>query len=105
MELLVRLAIDKNRQAKIDDRMDPYTAIKSFFDHYATPYLEQFNSHTWRKTRYWCEEVEKSLLDHMEELQAIFNNWGRNSNSRGVAKYILLNDFISLMIEAEVGEM
>jgi hypothetical protein len=69
LEFLVRIAIERqgkrirNKGGGTDDR-HYFDAIKKFFEVYALAYFATFDSHTWRRQRYWTHDVELILIKH-----------------------------------------
>ena len=43
-------------------------------NHYI-PYIKNFEYHTWRKERYYNEQVDNFFKAHMPILDAVFKSW------------------------------
>ena len=55
--------------------MSAIEGVKLFYEQYLSGPLGKYNSHKWRRERYWNEECDTVVKNNVETLRDIFNFW------------------------------
>jgi hypothetical protein len=66
------------------------------------PYFSQFDSHKWRKSICWKEDIDLTLKQNLTGLRDVYRKWSGRNNTVGAPKFMSLSEFTDLMTEANV---
>ena len=98
LEVLLRLALERFVKKQ---RIKPVEAIKLLYEKYICGILTHYQSHTWRIDRFWNRECENVILQNMEILKDIFNQWAE-AQFPGDPKVLRLARLIELVTLTDV---
>ena len=78
---LVNISIDKFMNV-LKTLSNPLDALKLSFDNYFQPALEGYNQHSWRKERYYNEEVDNYLKAFLPLLDGIYHTFSKQEKEK-----------------------
>ena len=83
MNLLVKAAKDKY-VTSLKTTTDVLEAVKMTFEKHYEPAIKGFEYHTWRKERYYNEQVDNFLKAYLPILDALYKSWAKQKGPRNI---------------------
>lgn len=71
------------------------------FDKDLFPYFKQFDSHQWRKTVLWQEDIDYTLKIALEPLKAIYKRYIGKNSLPGGQQFMSLTEFTECIISSD----
>ena len=96
MNLLVKAAKDKY-VTSLKTTTDVLEAVKMSFETHYEPAIKGFEYHTWRKERYYNEQVDNFLKAYLPILDALYKSWAKQKGPRKKDVWMVLDEYNSLV--------
>ena len=96
MNLLVKAAKDKY-VTSLKTTTDVLEAVKMTFEKHYEPAIKGFEYHTWRKERYYNEQVDNFLKAYLPILDALYKSWAKQKGPRKKDVWMVLDEYNSLV--------
>lgn len=96
MNLLVKAAKDKY-VTTLKTTTDVLEAIKESFKIHYEPAIKGFEYHSWRKERYYNEQVDNFLKAYLPILDGLYKSWAKQKGPRKKDVWMVLDEYNNLV--------
>ncbi|CAI2371034.1 unnamed protein product [Moneuplotes crassus] len=100
MEVLVRISIIKYFKSGLLKTMEE--AIKTCFQEHFLTYLNSFDSRTWRLTKLWTEDCDKTYKRYHSVIAKLYNKYSGKYALPGDPHYMSIDEFFELVCDTKV---
>ena len=101
MEIFVRIALQKyirrHKDVKGAVKLTESEAVIKLFQEELIDNFRKHNCHIWREEYLWCQEVDESFKNLLDEVKSLFHKYSGKYSKPGKARFCSLSEFI-LMI-------
>ena len=96
MNLLVKIAKDKYVTV-LKTTKNLLDAVKMAFEQHYEPVLKSFDYHTWRKERYYNEQIDNFMKTFLPLLDALYLSWAKQKGPTKKDVWMDLDEFNALI--------
>ena len=108
MEVFVRIALQKyikrHKDVKGAVKLTESEAVVKLFEEELKHHFQKHNCHNWRKEYLWCQEVDESFKNSIDEVKALFHKYSERCSKPGKERFCSLSEFFLMISSSGILE-